>query len=172
ARAPRGAAAGAGDRRARFAAPGFGERAAAVTMGGRVLLRRAGAVGPARPRPRPRPDAGVGRLSPLAARARDGPRPDRLRRRPVPPAHSRANRARRRGAVHDRRARRRRVRPAAVVALAGSAGGEGGRRGWSRWRGGLGAGVDFVHVTPESTDHAVTLTAVHWSTTFVASAAV
>jgi len=60
----------------------------------------------------------------------------------------------------------------ALYTIAARAGVECGPLLWSRLRVRLGAGVDFVHVTPESTDHAVTLTAVHWSTTFVASAAV
>jgi len=59
----------------------------------------------------------------------------------------------------------------ALYTIAARAGVECGPLLWSRLRVRLGAGVDFVHVTPESTDHAVTLTAVHWSTNFVASAA-
>jgi len=59
----------------------------------------------------------------------------------------------------------------ALYTIAARAGVECGPLLWSRLRVRLGAGVDFVHVTPESTDHAVTLTSVHWSTSFVASAA-
>jgi hypothetical protein len=51
------------------------------------------------------------------------------------------------------------------------AGVECGPLGWSLLRVRLGAGADFVRVSPESSDPAAVLASVHWSTAFVATGA-
>ena len=59
----------------------------------------------------------------------------------------------------------------ALYTVATRAGVECGPLWWSRLRVRLGAGADFVHISPESSDPTAALTATRWSTTFVASAA-
>jgi len=59
----------------------------------------------------------------------------------------------------------------ALYTVAARAGVECGPLLWSRLRVRLGAGADFVHVSPESSDPAAALTPAHWSTSFVAVAA-
>ena len=59
----------------------------------------------------------------------------------------------------------------ALYTVATRAGVECGPLWWSRLRVRLGLGADFVHVSPESSDPAATLTPPHWSTGFVATAA-
>jgi hypothetical protein len=54
-----------------------------------------------------------------------------------------------------------------LYTVAARAGVECGPLVWSRLRVRLGAGADFVHVAPESSDPAATLTGSRWSTTFV-----
>jgi hypothetical protein len=58
-----------------------------------------------------------------------------------------------------------------LQAVAVRAGVECGPLLWSRLRVRLGAGADFVHVSPESSDPVAALAPAHWSTSFVASAA-
>jgi hypothetical protein len=59
----------------------------------------------------------------------------------------------------------------ALYTIAARAGVECGPLLWERLRVRLGAGADIVHVAPESSDPAATLSAAHWSSSFVASAA-
>jgi hypothetical protein len=59
----------------------------------------------------------------------------------------------------------------ALYTVATRAGVECGPLWWSRLRVRLGAGADFTHVAPESSDPTATLTPMRWATTFVASAA-
>jgi hypothetical protein len=59
----------------------------------------------------------------------------------------------------------------ALYTVAARAGVECGPLLWSRLRVHLGAGADFVHVSPESSNSVAVLTPTHWSTSFVATAA-
>ena len=59
----------------------------------------------------------------------------------------------------------------ALYTVAARAGVECGPLWWSRLRVRLGAGADFVHLSPESSDPTAMLTPARWSTTFVGTAA-
>jgi hypothetical protein len=69
--------------------------------------------------------------------------------------------------VHERDARI----GVALYTVAARAGVECGPLAWSRLRVRLGAGADFVHVTPEASDPGAVLGAAHWSANFVGTAA-
>ena len=128
--------------------------AAAVAMGARVLLRGPGRGRWRDNRSRARPDAVVHPRAAGGDDARDGQGPGRLCQWPV------------RLLLHEQA----RI-GVALYTVATRAGVECGPLWWSRLRVRLGVGADFVHVSPESTDPAATLTPQHWSTDFVATAA-